>query len=145
MLLTLLMAATTAGGFVPFRIDIDERETPCPEPISGVWRTHQGRALPEPTTRVRFKTGRAGAMDSLEVDSTYEALFGRLSSVLVEEGVLISGSSIRAANGRVHAWFNLSEVDGSPIGEERRLAVQNAILASLDGLEVPACHSDAAG
>lgn len=83
-------------------------------------------------TTVRFIEDAQGALDVLEVEtSDRSGLLFALTRALYQENVQIVGSKISTVGGRVHDRFLITELDGSPIGPERRLVIQVAVLTAL--------------
>jgi UTP:GlnB (protein PII) uridylyltransferase len=83
-------------------------------------------------TTVRFLEDKNGALTVLEVEtSDRSGLLWALTRALYQENVQITASKISTVGGRVHDRFVLSELNGSPIGPERRLVIQVAVLTAL--------------
>jgi len=83
-------------------------------------------------TTVRFLEDERGALSVLEVEtSDRSGLLWALTRALYQENVQIIGSKISTVGGRVHDRFVLRELDNSPIGVERRLVIQVAVLTAL--------------
>jgi [protein-PII] uridylyltransferase len=83
-------------------------------------------------TTVRFLEDQSGALSVLEVEtSDRSGLLWALTRALYQENVQIIGSKISTVGGRVHDRFVLRELDGSPIGAERRFVIQVAVLTAL--------------
>jgi [protein-PII] uridylyltransferase len=83
-------------------------------------------------TRVRFLDGRGGGLAVLEVETADRAgLLLALAEALYAQRVNIARAEVRTENGKVLDHFMVTEVDGSPIGATRRLAVQVAVLGAI--------------
>lgn len=84
-------------------------------------------------TRVRFTEPPGVPWLSLELESNDRpGLLSLVTSVLFAEGVQIVGSRIRTHGSRVHDWFDLLELDGSPIAGTRLQRIQLAVLVAVD-------------
>lgn len=82
---------------------------------------------------VRFLEDDEGGLTTLEVETNDRAgLLLALSEALFGEGVQIVRSEVRTRAGEVSDRFVISELDGTAIGAERRLAVQVAVLTAID-------------
>lgn len=85
-------------------------------------------------TTVRFLEQRDGALSVLEVETEDRSgLLWAITRALHTAGVQIVGSQIRTSGARVLDRFTIAELDGSSIGDERRFAIQIAILSALEG------------
>lgn len=83
-------------------------------------------------TTVRF-VEQGGALAVLEVETADRSgLLWVLAKALFNEDVQIVGSQIRTEGTRVQDRFSIAELDGSPIGPERRLKIQVAVLSALE-------------
>lgn len=117
----------TASDFVDLteRILRENRDT-VPPPA------HVAQPAEVSDTTVRFLEDKNGALTVLEVEtSDRSGLLWALTRALYQENVQITASKISTVGGRVHDRFVLSELDGSPIGPERRLVIQVAVLTAL--------------
>ena len=84
-------------------------------------------------TTVRFLEQRDGALSVLEVETEDRSgLLWAITRALHGAGVQIVGSQIRTTGARVLDRFSIAELDGSPIGDERRFAIQVAVLSALE-------------
>lgn len=84
-------------------------------------------------TTVRFIEQSDGALSVLEVETADRSgLLWAIARALYAEDVQIVGSKIRTVGGRVQDQFSLAELDGGPIGNERRLKIQVAVLSALE-------------
>lgn len=84
-------------------------------------------------TTVRFIEGDDGLLNVLEVETDDRSgLLFVLSRALFELRVQITSSQVRTSGKRVFDRFALLELDGSPIGDERRLEIQVAVLSSIE-------------
>ena len=92
---------------------------------------HPGSALPTETV-VRFLENKQGTLSTLEVETDDRSgLLMVLSQALFENRVQIESSQVRTTGHRVFDRFGVLEFDGSPIGPERRLEIQVAILSAI--------------
>jgi [protein-PII] uridylyltransferase len=83
-------------------------------------------------TTVRFLEGESGEVTTLEVETTDRSgLLLALSRALFTAGVQIVGSEVRTRGQLVSDRFEITELDGSPISESRRLAIQVAVLGAV--------------
>lgn len=97
------------------------------------------RATPVPSTGpigvdtiVRFIESEAGDLSTLEVETgDRSGLLLALSNALYALAVQIVGSEVRTKGARVFDRFQITELDGSPIGAERRLAIQVAVISAV--------------
>jgi UTP:GlnB (protein PII) uridylyltransferase len=84
-------------------------------------------------TTVRFLEQRDGALSVLEVETEDRSgLLWSITRALHGAGVQIVGSQIRTTGARVLDRFTIAELDGSSIADERRFAIQVAILSALE-------------
>jgi UTP:GlnB (protein PII) uridylyltransferase len=91
-------------------------------------------------TRVRFIEGEDGTLCTLEVETRDRSgLLLVLTRALSSQRVTITRSEVRTFSSRVFDRFTISEFDGSPISESRRLAIQVAVLSAIEAPQsVPA-------
>lgn len=83
-------------------------------------------------TTVRFIESDAGDLATLEVETgDRSGLLLALANALFAQRVQIVGSEVRTKGGRVFDRFQIVELDGSPIGPERRLMIQVAVLSAV--------------
>jgi [protein-PII] uridylyltransferase len=81
---------------------------------------------------VRFVEGKDGQLSWLEVETDDRAgLLLTLSRALFEQKVQIVSSHVRTNAGRVSDKFAITELNDDPIGKERRLKIQVAVLAAI--------------
>lgn len=86
-----------------------------------------------PETVVRFIESEHGDLGVLEVETgDRSGLLLALSRALFEQRVQIEQSEVKTVGDRVRDRFHIVELDGSPIGPERRLEIQVAVLGALD-------------
>jgi UTP:GlnB (protein PII) uridylyltransferase len=87
-------------------------------------------------THVRFIEDEAGTLATLEVQTADRpGLLLALSRGLFGQRVQIVASRAETArDGSVRDRFSLEELDGSGIGQERRLAIQVAVMAAIGSL-----------
>lgn len=84
-------------------------------------------------TTVRFIEDGDGQLGVLEVETVDRAgLLLALSQALFTQQVQIVRSEVHTYRDRVQDRFSIRELDGNPIGAERRLAIQVAVLAAID-------------
>ncbi len=84
-------------------------------------------------TSVRFIEGSQGNIVTLEVETRDRSgLLLAVTQALFREQVQIVGSHIATRGGRVYDRFEILELDGSPIGNAHRHALQLAVLAAID-------------
>ncbi len=96
------------------------------------------RRVPEMSTLVRFIEDPRGRFTILEIDADDRpGLFLAISRAVFSARVQIVGSHFRAERGRSRGRFELTELDESPPGTERRQDIQMAILKALDDLTRP--------
>lgn len=87
---------------------------------------------PGQATTVRFLEDKDGALATLEVETDDRSgLLWAITRALYRQNVQIVGSKIRTEGGRVHDRFTIVELDGSPIKNDRRFAIQIAILTAI--------------
>jgi [protein-PII] uridylyltransferase len=99
-----------------------ERSIPPPAPSE----------RPSEGTTVRFLEDKDGALSILEVETgDRSGLLWAITRALYRQDVQIVGSKIRTEGGRVHDRFIIVELDGTPIKNERRFAIQVAILTAI--------------
>ncbi len=98
------------------------------------------RSIPPPVpsekpgqgTTVRFLEDKDGALSVLEVETDDRSgLLWAITRALYRQDVQIVGSKIRTEGGRVHDRFTIVELDGSPIKNDRRFAIQVAIMTAI--------------
>ena len=90
-------------------------------------------ALSGTETHVRFIESDTGQFSTLEVETDdHSGLLQTLAGALFKAGVQINSSQIRTDGKRVFDRFNILELDGSPIGPERRLEIQVAVLGAIE-------------
>lgn len=84
-------------------------------------------------TRVRFLEGGDGVLSTLEVE-TYDrfGLLLALAGALFRLDVQILRSEVHTQGHRVLDRFEITELDGTPIGPERRLRIQVAVLSAVE-------------
>jgi [protein-PII] uridylyltransferase len=81
---------------------------------------------------VRFVEDKDGQLSWLEVVTDDRAgLLLTLSRVLFEQKVQIVSSHVRTDAGKVRDKFAITELNDDPIGKERRLEVQVAVLSAI--------------
>jgi UTP:GlnB (protein PII) uridylyltransferase len=81
---------------------------------------------------VRFLENRAGNLSTLEVEASDRiGLLLVLSRTLTKQNVQIVSSRVRTEAGQIRDSFEITELDDSPIGPDRRLAIQVAVLSAL--------------
>src|SRR5690606_29214241 len=77
-------------------------------------------------TLVRFLESGDGTFTTLEVETDDRSgLLQALASALFAARVQINSSQVRTNGRRVYDRFNIVEIDGTPIGPERRLEVRS--------------------
>jgi [protein-PII] uridylyltransferase len=103
------------------------------EDVSAV-RPPQGAASYE--TRVRFIEDEAGTLATLEVETADRpGLLLALSRGLFGQRVqIVASRADTAKDGSVRDRFSLEELDGSLIGQGRRLAIQVAVMEAIGSL-----------
>jgi UTP:GlnB (protein PII) uridylyltransferase len=85
------------------------------------------------STKVRFVESHFGVLSLLEIESTHRrALFLRLTETLFALRVQIVRAECRVTRSSRIERLALVELDGAPIGRERRLAIQSAVLGVVD-------------
>jgi [protein-PII] uridylyltransferase len=83
-------------------------------------------------TIVRFIEDKNGTLTTLEVEtSDRTGMLLVLSRSLHQQHVQIVSSTVRTEKSRVKDRFELTELDDSPIGPQRRLLVQMAVLEAI--------------
>lgn len=88
-------------------------------------------------TTVRFLETADGDFGTLEVETgDRSGLLLALSQALYEQGVQIIGSQVKTRGQRVFDRFHVVERNGAPIGPERRLAIQVAVISAIDPVEL---------
>jgi [protein-PII] uridylyltransferase len=103
------------------------------EPSAPLVRQPPAPAAAPEATIVRFLENAGGAVTTLEVETNDRSgLLLALSRALFDKGVQIVGSEVRTRGARVLDRFEITELDGSPIGEARRLEIQVAVLGAVD-------------
>jgi hypothetical protein len=94
-------------------------------------------ALPLKETMLRFMESAEGTLSALEVQTDDRSgLLSILSRALFQQAVQIESLELRSQGHRVFDRFRILEHDGSPIGPERWLDIQVAVLSAI-GLESP--------
>jgi UTP:GlnB (protein PII) uridylyltransferase len=84
-------------------------------------------------TRVRFIEGEDGTLCTLEVETRDRSgLLLVLTRALAAQRVTITRSEVRTFSTRVFDRFTISEFDGSPISEARRLQIQVGVLSAIE-------------
>ncbi|MBN2192343.1 MAG: hypothetical protein JW751_05970 [Polyangiaceae bacterium] len=82
---------------------------------------------------VRFVETGDGALSTLEVETVDRTgLLLALAQALFEQKVQIVRSEVHTTHEKVRDRFEIQELDGRPIGADRRLAIQVAVLAAID-------------
>ncbi len=102
--------------------------------VDGALSEHPPVVAPAGTegTTVRFLEGADGGLAVLEVETTDRSgLLYAITRALHRAEVQIVTSQIKTHGTHVFDRFTIEELDGSPISNERRLAIQVAILSSL--------------
>ena len=102
--------------------------------VDGAISEHPPVVAPAGTegTTVRFLEGADGGLAVLEVETTDRSgLLYAITRALHRAEVQIVTSQIKTHGTHVFDRFTIEELDGSPISNERRLAIQVAILSSL--------------
>lgn len=88
-------------------------------------------------TTVRFLE-QDGVLSVLEVETDDRSgLLHAITHALFEERVQIVRSEVKTMGGRVRDRFHVVELDGAPIREDRRLALQVAIITAVDAETTP--------
>lgn len=104
---------------------LDQREPPQPQASP-----HRSGLT---DTRVRFLEGEANDPLVLEVETDDRSgLLLALARALYVCGVQIVGSEVKTLGQRVLDRFSVVELDGAPIGEDRRLEIQVAVLGAIE-------------
>lgn len=86
-------------------------------------------------TRVRFIEGEDGTLCTLEVETDDRSgLLFTLARALSNQNVSVERSEVSTVNSRVLDRFALTEEDGSPISEARRLHIQVAVISAIEAL-----------
>ena len=89
-------------------------------------------AAPGAETVVRFLEGSDGQLSRLEVETDDRSgLLLSLARALFDQRVQIVESAVKTKGRRVYDRFDIVELDGSPIGPERRLEIQVAVLSAV--------------
>jgi [protein-PII] uridylyltransferase len=84
-------------------------------------------------TVVRFIEDSDGAFSTLEVETgDRSGLLLALAQALFHQRVQIVASQVRTTGTRVFDRFSIVEIDGSPIGTNRRLEIQVAVMTAVD-------------
>jgi [protein-PII] uridylyltransferase len=96
----------------------------------------KARSTPSPAreseTTVRFLENADGNLATLEVETDDRSgLLLALAEALHKQQVQIVASEVRTVGERVSDRFRIEEIDESPIGPERRLQIQLAVLSAL--------------
>ena len=95
-------------------------------------RSRAGPTPPGAETVVRFLEGSEGQLNTLEVETDDRSgLLLALSRALFDQRVQIVESAVKTRGRRVFDRFHIVELDGSPIGPERRLEIQVAVLSAV--------------
>jgi len=102
---------------------------------SALRRVRARRAPPGAQTRVTFDDGSNEGMVALRVE-TYDrpGLLLAITQALFQAEVQIIEMHATTRNGRVVDSFAIAELDGAPIGRQRRGSVQMEVLAAIDRL-----------
>jgi [protein-PII] uridylyltransferase len=86
-------------------------------------------------TVVRFLEGVDGSFATLEVETgDRSGLLLALAQALFQQHVQIVASQVKTNGARVFDRFSIVELDGKPIGPQRRLEIQVAVLTAVDPL-----------
>ena len=100
--------------------------------FDGAVRFARARRSAEATTRVRFERDPSDGATLLFVEAVDRpGLLLVVSRTLFQERVQIVGSHVMTKEGHVLDRFQVTELDGSPLGGARQLSVQTAVLAAL--------------
>ena len=84
-------------------------------------------------TRVRFLEDSSGALATLEIETENRAgLLLAVSRALFAQQVQVLRSEVHTLGNRVVDRFRVAELDGSPVGPERRLEIQVAVLSAAE-------------
>lgn len=84
-------------------------------------------------TRVRFLEDSSGALATLEIETENRAgLLLAVSRALFAQQVQVVRSEVHTVGNRVVDRFKVAELDGSPVGPERRLEIQVAVLSAAE-------------
>jgi [protein-PII] uridylyltransferase len=88
------------------------------------------------TTRIRFEHDEASGETILTVEASDRAgLLLALTKTIFVARLQIVGMHAKSVRGRAVDRFSVAELDGSPVGQARRLELQSAILAAIDTRE----------
>lgn len=89
------------------------------------------------STKVRFVESESGVLSLLEIETTRRrALFPKIAAALFVLRVQIVRAESRVSRCSRVERLAVVELDGAPIGERRRLAIQSEILSAIDSSEV---------
>jgi [protein-PII] uridylyltransferase len=84
-------------------------------------------------TVVRFLEASDGSFATLEVETgDRSGLLLALAQALFKQRVQIVSSQVKTTGTRVYDRFSIVELDGAPIGPNRRLDIQVAVLTAID-------------
>jgi len=90
------------------------------------------KAGPSLEANVRFVEDKDGQLSWLEVETDDRGgLLLTLSRALFEQKVQIVSSHVRTLGGRVSDKFAITELDDTPINNDRRLQIQVAVLSAV--------------
>jgi [protein-PII] uridylyltransferase len=99
--------------------------------FDGAVNLARARRSAETTTRVRFEREPSGGTTLLVEAVDRPGLLLIVSRTLYQESVQIVGSHVSTKDGHVLDRFQVTELDGSPMGDARQLEVQTKVLAAL--------------
>jgi UTP:GlnB (protein PII) uridylyltransferase len=96
-------------------------------------KQYAGASVPRETeTTVRFLENADGQLATLEVETDDRSgLLLSLAEALYTQKVQIIGSEVRTLGTRVSDRFHIVEIDERPIGPDRRLQIQLAVMSAL--------------
>src|SRR5690606_32730252 len=84
-------------------------------------------------TRVRFLEDSSGALATLEIETENRAgLLLAVSRARFAQQVQVDRSEVHTIGNRVVDRLRVAECDGSPVGPERRLEIQVAVLSAAE-------------
>ncbi len=93
------------------------------------------------STRVRFESNHGGGLAVLEVETADRAgLLLSLAQALYTQRINITRAEVRTDHGQVLDRFVVTELDGSPIGPDRRLKIQVAVLGAIQAAPPATSH-----
>ncbi|MEN9579531.1 MAG: hypothetical protein RJA70_2540 [Pseudomonadota bacterium] len=120
-----VLASLLDGTWVGVPAAVRDSARPQPAPPSG--------GENRPLSRVRFIEDAHGALYTLEVETDDRSgLLLSLSRALTAQDVQIVRSEVKTVQRRVVDRFTITELDGSPVSDERRLAIQVAVLSAAE-------------